>query len=93
VTVKNPATGKPLAPPEPIKLDVPVVESGEVRWYKQFERAEMVSFAIAMVIAIVSGLALYAQKQTFGSFQDYVLLFLWGVGADQGKNLVQLLKS
>jgi hypothetical protein len=27
------------------------------------------------------------------SLQDYVLLFLWGVGADQGKNLVQLLKS
>jgi hypothetical protein len=30
---------------------------------------------------------------SFGSFHDYLALFTWGVGAEQGKNFLQVLQS
>jgi hypothetical protein len=89
--VENPATGDAF---KAHRRCVNVEKSTEFRKGKLFEGAEMTSFAIAGVIAMVSGLSLlYAKNATFGSLSDYLGLFLWGVGVDQGKNLVQSLKS
>ena len=56
--------------------------------------ADVVSFLAAATVAMASGLwLLYGKQPTFGSVQDYVGLMAWGVGVDQGKNLLQLLSS
>lgn len=64
----------------------------EFKTTQSFERNELVSLGIAFVVALVSGIA-SQYTDTFGSFKDYLLLFLWGVGVDQGKNLISMLKS
>jgi hypothetical protein len=90
-TIERPGT------PETISLSdvpVPVGKSVEFRTSGMFESVELTSFAIAGAIALVTGLSLlYAKTATFGSLQDYLGLFLWGVGVDQGKNLVQAMKG
>ncbi|HEY4361608.1 MAG TPA: hypothetical protein VGN17_11585 [Bryobacteraceae bacterium] len=59
-----------------------------------FGKIEYVSWAIAAAVAIATGLATYYFKnQTFGSYQDYLTLALWGAGMDQGKNFLQALQS
>jgi hypothetical protein len=55
---------------------------------------EYVSWGIAFLVALVTGLSTqYFKSGAFGSPQDYILLFLWGVGADRGKNLLQALQA
>jgi hypothetical protein len=57
---------------------------------KGFERAELLSWAIATLVAIASGLSIYyLGGPGWGSFKDYLTLFLWGAGVDQGKNFLQ----
>lgn len=59
-----------------------------------FERVEVVSFIFAFGLALISGLSLfYAKNPAFGTTQDYLNLFAWGVGVDQTKNLAQLLQN
>jgi len=53
-----------------------------------------ISTLIAMAVALATGLAtFYFKNATFGSFQDYVTMALWGAGMDQGKNFIQALQS
>jgi hypothetical protein len=60
--------------------------------FASYTRTEFAGVAIAMVIAMASGLSLYyVSNDTFGTLKEYVALFLWGVGVDQGKNLIQAL--
>jgi hypothetical protein len=66
-------------------------KSSEFRAWQFSEAAELVALAAALVAALVSGLLLYAKSPTFGSFQDYITLFIWGAGVDQGKNFLQAL--
>lgn len=55
---------------------------------------EWVLVGVSAAIALASGLVLYyLPNPTFGSLQDYLALFTWGVGVDQGKNLVQTFQS
>jgi hypothetical protein len=62
--------------------------------FRAFAYIEYVSWGIAFLIALVTGLSTqYFKSGAFGSIQDYLLLFLWGVGADQGKNLLQALQA
>jgi hypothetical protein len=71
-----------------------IAESEDFKWQGSLERVELLSFALAFAVAIVSGMAaIYSKNPTFGSTQDYLLLFMWGAGVDQGKNALQLLQS
>jgi hypothetical protein len=45
-------------------------------------------------VAVATSLpALYFAKPAFGSFGDYTAILAWAIGIDQGKNLIQLLKT
>jgi hypothetical protein len=69
-------------------------KSTDFRWQESLERVELLSFGLAFVVAIVSGLAaIYVKNASFGSLLDYLSLFLWGAGVDQGKNALQVLQS
>lgn len=49
---------------------------------------------IVTAIALMVGLpTLYFAKATFGSFGDYIAILTWAIGVDQGKNLIQLMKT
>jgi len=62
--------------------------------FRAFAYIEYISWGIAFLVALVTGLSTqYFKSGAFGSTQDYLLLFLWGVGADQGKNLLQALQA
>jgi hypothetical protein len=74
---------------EPLKVD----KSEEFSIGRAFERVEYLSFGLAGLAAMVSGLTIYyAKSQIFGSLEDYLSLFVWGAGVDQGKNLLQALQ-
>jgi hypothetical protein len=71
-----------------------VGKSSEVRFFGNLERAERWSLAMAGAFALVSGLlTFYYKNPTFGSMQDYLALFLWGVGVDQTKNFLQTIQT
>ncbi len=71
---------------------VPVRRPREFARLRSYQWAELVSLALATLVAEASGLAsLYLSNDTFGSLGDYAKLFFLGVGADQGKNLIQIL--
>gem|GEM_PF-3213866 len=72
---------------------VPVSKSSEFRIWRIAEKADFIALAIASIAGVTSGLMLYMQNPTFGSAQDYLQLFMWGAGIDQGKNLIQALGS
>jgi hypothetical protein len=75
---------------DPVKIG----SSPDTRFLQGFGRVEMVSWGLAGVIAMISGLwLLYAKNPTFGRPEDYLGLLAWGVGVDQGKNLIQVVQS
>ena len=77
----------PVAEPPP---SLPIGPSREFRVMNGFEHAELLSWGIALVIAIASGLSIYyVNAPGWGTFKDYLTLFLWGVGVEQGKNFLQ----
>jgi hypothetical protein len=62
--------------------------------FRGLARVEWVSWVVAAMMAIVSGVATFYYKgQNFGSFQDYLSLFAWGASVDQGKNFLQTLQA
>jgi hypothetical protein len=75
-------------------LTVPVVENTELSLSKTLAGSELFLMGIIAAIALVTSIpALYIAKPTFGSFADYVAILAWAIGIDQGKNLVQLMKT
>ena len=71
-----------------------VVGSGDFRIWNLFAAAEYISWSIAALVALLTGLGTYYYKATtWGSFQDFLTLFLWGAGMDQGKNFLQTLQQ
>jgi hypothetical protein len=77
-----------------VTLTTSVAKSKDFSSLKLFERVELISFVLAGIAAIVSGLAIYyAKSASFGSLQDYLTLFVWGAGVDQGKNFLQSLQA
>jgi len=55
------------------------------------ERSTVTSWALAALVALATGLStLYFKGTSWGSFQDYVTMFLWGVGVDQGLAFTRL---
>jgi hypothetical protein len=72
------------------KEPLEITRSREFSILKGFEQAELLAWSIATAIAIGSGLLIYYFNATgWGSFKDYLTLFIWGAGADQGKNFLQ----
>jgi hypothetical protein len=68
--------------------------SSEFGAFSGLAEVGIVSLIMAALIAVVTGLStFYFKGPTFGSFQDYLSLFLWGAGVDQGKNFLQVLQT
>lgn len=82
---------------ESLHLECPGVTVSEAREFgllRGFEELEVWSTVVALGLALVSGLAArFFNVPTFGTAEDYLTLFLWGVGVDQAKNAWQLLSS
>ena len=71
-----------------------IAKSSDLSWLQNVERTEVWSLSLAGLFALISGLlTFYYKNPIFGSAQDYLALFLWGVGIEQGKNLLQTLQS
>lgn len=69
-------------------------ENEDIKWYRQWNKYEMGLSGIAFLLAIFSGLqSEYFRKPDFGSWDDFLTLFIWAVGFDQGKNLLTLVKD
>jgi hypothetical protein len=74
--------------------EIPIRDSSDFRIRNGFEKVEWLSWGIAAALAIVSAILMfYVKNPGFGSFQDYVTLFLWGAGVDQTKNFAQSLTA
>ena len=62
----------------------------EFRIMKSFESAELLSWGVALALAVFSGLSIYyIDSAGWGSFKDFLTLFLWGAGMEQGKTFLQ----
>jgi hypothetical protein len=72
---------------------VPIRGSGDFRAWRISESADMIAFFAALLASVVSGVALYALTPTFGGLKDFIALFTWGAGIDQGKNFLQSLAA
>jgi len=81
------------------KMDVPggsvaIAGSADFGSFRGLANVEKISWLLSAAVAVVTGLSMfYFKGSTFGSFQDYLTLFLWGAGVDQGKNFLQALQS
>ena len=81
-----------LGDPHELSEEGPLLigRSREFGVMKAFEHAEVLPWAIALVIAIVSGISIYyVGAAGWGSFKDYMTLFLWGAGTETGKTFLQ----
>jgi hypothetical protein len=73
---------------------IDVGENSELGLVQSLDKSELVLLGIIFVITLLTGLpALYFGKPSFGSFMDYIAILAWAVGVDQGKNLIQLMKT
>jgi hypothetical protein len=54
-------------------LDLTIDKSKDFAWQQGFEAVEVISFALATIVAVATGLAtFYFKNPSFGSFQDYI---------------------
>jgi hypothetical protein len=75
----------------PARLNI--ARSGDFRIWRFFEASDMIATLLALIVSIVSGLALYAFAPGFGTAKDFLALFTWAAGLDQGKNFLQSLAT
>ena len=62
--------------------------------YNDLEKVQWISFLVAAGAALLSGMmTYYVNHPGFGSASDYLTLFAWGAGVDQGKNFLQNLQA
>lgn len=89
-----PAASLSEPPLEIDRKDFVVTPNEDLRLLGRLEASTVVHFALMAGAAVVTGLpALYFDNATFGSYADYVKILVWGVGIDQGKNLIQLVRA
>jgi hypothetical protein len=80
----------PLHPAVPAA--VTIAPSGDFGVMGIFERSDVLAFLAALGASIITGVSLHGLASTFGaSLADYIALFTWGAGVDQGKNFIQSL--
>jgi hypothetical protein len=72
---------------------VTVRKSKDFRMWQIAAGADILALVVAGIFGLVSGLLIYAQAPTFGALKDYLSLFTWAAGLDQGKNFLQALGS
>jgi hypothetical protein len=73
---------------------IPVVPNSDFGSLRGLARVEWISWVLSAIVAVVTGLSMFYYKgPTFGTFQDYLTLFLWGAGVDQGKNFLQAMQT
>jgi hypothetical protein len=90
-SVPLPAEG---APADKMPIDTRIVACADFGTLRGLAKVEVFSWTLAAIVAIVTGLStFYFKGSTFGSFQDYISLFLWGIGVEQGKNFLQTLQA
>lgn len=90
--VRDTPLGTEEKPVDAVPLSIE--KSSDFKIFQHLERAEAWSLILAGFFAVISGLlTFYYKNPTFGSFQDYLMLFLWGVGVDQTKNFLQVMQS
>jgi len=71
-----------------------IAKSSDFGTLSGLAKIEKISWLLASIVAIVTGLStFYFKGGSFGSFQDYLTLFLWGAGVDQGKNFLQAMQN
>jgi hypothetical protein len=87
-------------PPDKVVNNKPTPKKLSIRLSTDFQGlkirawAEIISWLIAAIIAIPSGLLLWYFKQSsWGTLQDYLVLFFWAIGVDQGKNFITYLQA
>jgi hypothetical protein len=108
VTMYVPAAGKlrvharifwpsPSEPEPPLELEpreFTIAPNQDLRLLGHLEASTVVHFGMMAAVAVATGLpTLYFDNATFGSYADYVKILAWGIGIDQGKNLIQLVRS
>jgi hypothetical protein len=68
--------------------------SSDYAVYKILALSEVYSWFVAALLAIATGLSTYYfTSSSWGTYEDYLTLFMWGVGVDQGKNFLQALQQ
>jgi hypothetical protein len=73
------------------RKDFQIAPNQDLRLLGRLEASTVAHFALMAGVAVVTGLpALYFDNATFGAYTDYVKILIWGIGIDQGKNLLQL---
>ena len=84
----------PGAEPKSAENKYTIEKSPDLGFVRGVELTEWCALAVAAMLAIVSGLlTFYYKNPTFGSTQDYLGLFLWGVGVEQMRNFLQVMQS
>jgi hypothetical protein len=79
---------------KPLSKDVHISKSSDSGRLKSIDRVETLTFLMAFLFALVTGVAtFYYKNPTFGSVQDYITLFLWGATIDQTKNFLRDLQA
>jgi hypothetical protein len=74
--------------------DFIIAPNQDLRLLGHLEASTVVHFGMMSAVAVATGLpTLYFDNATFGSYADYVKILAWGIGIDQGKNLIQLVRS
>jgi hypothetical protein len=71
-----------------------VSPSRDFGMFNDLEKVQYISFGAAGLAAITTGvMTFYVNHPGFGSLSDYLTLFAWGAGFDQGKNFLQNLQA
>ena len=94
-TILRPNPNPSIPPVKSGKISFPIVTVGKNTELSLWNlKSELVLMVIVFAVTLATGLpALYFAKATFGSFADYAAILAWAIGIDQGKNLIQMLKS
>jgi hypothetical protein len=93
ITVPRPADGEKPAAVQPLEGPA-IADTSDFSVFDTIAFTDYIAWGIAAAGALVTGIStIYLKSTGFGSWQDYLLLFLWGIGADQGKNLIQGLQA
>ena len=71
-----------------------IYPSSDFQPYKILAGTEIASWLVSVITALATGLSMFYFKGTsWGTYQDYLTLLLWGMGVDQGKNFLQALQA
>lgn len=89
-----PAGGASEPPVELAAQEFAIGANEDLMLLNRLEASSVVYFGLMAAVAVATGLpTLYFDNPTFGSYADYVKILIWGIGIDQGKNLIQLVRS